>query len=183
MKDTRISLRQVELSDTSALNSLASGFYKISRFPFAPGKAEEWFADMRESSSECFFVISANKEGGAAWTVGLCGLTQIDWAARRAQIFFAMIDKAKYKATIQDSESTKAALSNLLAHAFKRMGLNKLEIEVSDNNPSLSALEAAGFVVDGVAKDAEFLDGGLRQALVLSILSAEYGKENARHSS
>ena len=177
MNEIKIALRQIEESDLGAVQSLSSGFCKIKKFPFGIGRAEGWLQNSRKSSNEVFFIISATKDGGAAYVVGLCGLTKIDWVARHAKIFFAMMDKAKYKGTVQDHPSTILAFSGLLEHGFKKLGLNKLSIEVADSDASLGALEKAGFVVEGVMQDAEFLDGHLRQFIALSLMAAEYEKK------
>lgn len=181
MSESKILLRQIEESDLGAIQALANSFAKIARFPFEHGGAQRWFDDLLKDQNSTFFLISAAKGGAAAYTVGLCGINTIDWISRHGRLFFAMLDRAKYKGTIQDFPSTSMALAKILEHGFK-IGLNKIYVEIADNDASLGALEKAGFVVDGVSREAEFLDGQLRQSISLSITATEYELNNAGHS-
>lgn len=182
MNEVKITLRQIEVSDVGSIESLASSpFHKIIRFPFDFGAAEEWL-DSQSREDGIFFVITAAKEGSAK-IVGLCGFCEISWVCRRAKIFFAMVDRDRCKASIQNQPPTKQAFSKLLEYGFKTLGLNKLSIAIAENNKSLSALEDLGFVVEGISEAEEFLDGKFRQVVHLSLTAAEYGGQNAGNPS
>ena len=181
MTEIKVQLRQIEMPDVAQLNALQeTPFHKVVRFPFGFGQAAGWLEGIAASNVDSFFVITAAKEGSAR-VVGLCGLTKIDWVSRHAEIFFAMIDKDKAKASIQEQAATTTAFQNLLQYGFRTLNLNRLYVCIADNNKSLNSLEAAGFIIEGISEEAEFLDGKMRQTIHLALLATEY--ENARHNS
>ena len=63
----------------------------------------------------------------------------------------------------------------LLAHAFDRLGLHRVELEVFAFNPrARRAYEKAGFTVEGVRRDALRFDGEWVDAVVMSVLEHEW---------
>lgn len=179
-KKIQVSLRQIENSDLSALNALInSPFTKIVRFPFFPRATQAWLDKIRLDICERPFLIVATKEDESTYVVGFCSISDIDWVARHGRLFFAMIDRDKYASTIQDFPATDDGLRQILEYGLRSLGLNKIYIEIPDHNKSMPGLEKAGFVVEGVSREAEFLDGKFHHVVVLSITRSEFEAKNA----
>ena len=177
MSEIKIGLRQIELTDVSAVkNIFDSPFRQVAVFPSAPTTAaiDGWVKSTHKNPTDCFYAITLHKGASDVYIVGVCGLHQIDFISRTADLFFTMIDKDKYKASIQDYKSTQSALDQILKIGFNEWGLNKISIEILEQNKSLAALEKAGFVVEGVRREAAFIGGRFHSAIVLSTMLAEY---------
>ncbi|GHH83254.1 acetyltransferase [Streptomyces sulfonofaciens] len=63
----------------------------------------------------------------------------------------------------------------MLAHAFERLGLNRVELGVySFNHRARRAYEKAGFVVEGVRREASLRGGEAFDEMVMSVLAREW---------
>jgi RimJ/RimL family protein N-acetyltransferase len=64
----------------------------------------------------------------------------------------------------------------ILDHAFQRVGLHRVELEVYDLNPrARHVYRSVGFVEEGVRRDALYWDGRFHDAIVMSVLATEWG--------
>src|SRR3990167_2950837 len=176
-QEVKVSLRQIEQTDAGTIRNLSgSPFRNLLEFPMPASLSatEDWISTSQSDPDSRFFIITAAKGNTNTYAVGLCGLAKIDWPAKHASLFFAMIDKDKYRSSIQTHPSTRAALGRLIRYGFKELGLNRLYIEIAEHNESRPSLEDAGFVVEGVRQAAVFLDHKMRATLLLSITATEY---------
>ena len=66
----------------------------------------------------------------------------------------------------------------ICGHGFNTLNLHRIELTVFDFNPrGLRAYEKAGFVREGVKREAHAMDGGYRDIVVMSILEDDYRAE------
>ena len=69
----------------------------------------------------------------------------------------------------------------VLRHAFEALGLHRVSLEVYAFNPrGQRAYEKAGFVTEGVRRDALRFDGEWVDAVVMSVLDVEWAQHRGR---
>lgn len=69
----------------------------------------------------------------------------------------------------------------IVGHGFERLGLNRIELQVYAFNPRARRVyENAGFVVEGVLREALRWDGTWVDATVMSILASEWNQHRGR---
>jgi RimJ/RimL family protein N-acetyltransferase len=69
----------------------------------------------------------------------------------------------------------------VLGHAFEALGLHRVGLEVYAFNPRAQrAYEKAGFVTEGVRRDALRFDGEWVDAVVMSVLAHEWARHRGR---
>lgn len=92
---------------------------------------------------------------------GAIGLHSIDWNNRKTEIGYWL------DANLQGKGIMTRCCGVVVDHAFKELGLNRVEIRcATDNNKSCSIPERLGFTREGMARDAEWLyDHFVDQAL------------------
>lgn len=69
----------------------------------------------------------------------------------------------------------------IAAHGFEQLGLRRIQLEVYGHNArALRAYEKAGFVVEGVRREAELQDGEWRDWVMMAILDREWAAHRGR---
>lgn len=102
--------------------------------------------------------------------VGEVVLNNIDWDNRSANFRIALAGQEHFGQGY-GTEATQM----ILAHGFEALNLHRIELEVFDFNPRAQHVYAkAGFVREGVRRDALLWDGEYHDAIVMSILEDEY---------
>jgi RimJ/RimL family protein N-acetyltransferase len=125
---------------------------------FDAGKA--WCPDDRYVP---FAVDTAGKLSGHVCLWGL------DLHNRSGHLGIALAPQARGRGTGQ------AACRLLLQHAFLDRGLHRVQLEVlADNDAAVRAYEAAGFVHEGRLRQQAWVGGRFVDALVMSVLAAEW---------
>lgn len=100
--------------------------------------------------------------------IGQCGLMQVNWKNRRAEIGI-MLDKA----AANQGYGTDA-IQTLCKFAFREMNLHKLKAVVFDfNAPAIRCYEKCGFVREGELKDEVFREGKYHSAIVMALINTE----------
>lgn len=68
-----------------------------------------------------------------------------------------------------------AATRLILAHAFRTVGLRRVELEVSDHNPgACHVYEQVGCVVEGTRRQAQWWRGQAHDAIIMALLAREW---------
>ncbi|GAA3233610.1 GNAT family N-acetyltransferase [Streptomyces sp. XM83C] len=63
----------------------------------------------------------------------------------------------------------------IVAHGFERLGLHRIQLEAyGDNHRALHVYEKAGFVVEGVRREAHFRDGRWVDEVLMAVLDREW---------
>lgn len=106
--------------------------------------------------------------------IGVIGFVSFDWQARKTEIGYWISKEEEGRGIV-----TQAA-KRLIAHAFKDLGLNRIEIRCSTRNLRSAAIpERLGFKKEGVLREAELRNGVLHDFSLYGLLRAEWqDKEN-----
>ena len=137
----------------------------VSSAPFRPVHQPDHDAWFREIRSRRDVVIFGIRRGHDHQLVGSCQLHSIDAARRSAEL---QIRIGVPSATGQGIGT--AACRALLRYAFEDLNLQRVYLQVFATNAAARRVyEKVGFVEDGVAKDAVFVDGRWRDLVTMSI--------------
>lgn len=134
---------------------------------------EKWYRQQAEDPSIKMYKIMVSshdekEDKTKLFPVGVCGLTSIDLAHHRAE--FSLYIAPGY----QGFNFGKMALTCLISHGFKNLGLHLIWCEVFDKNPAMSTYEELGFVYEGTRRHFYFKDGKHINAHILSIKEDEW---------
>ncbi|MBR3906031.1 MAG: GNAT family N-acetyltransferase [Clostridia bacterium] len=100
--------------------------------------------------------------------IGQCGVMQINWKNRRAELGIMLTKEAAGKGFGTE------AVSLLCKFAFDEMNLHKLKACVfSFNTPAIRCYEKCGFVHEGVLKDEVYREGQYHDACVMAKIKTE----------
>jgi RimJ/RimL family protein N-acetyltransferase len=127
-----------------------------------------WFERIRARSDATIFAIRLIGSGDL---IGSCQLLNIDRRHSTADLQIrigAPEDRGKGYGT--------EAVRLLLAHAFRDIGLARVQLHVfADNDRAIRAYENAGLRREGMLRSAAYIDGERRDVVVMGILREEAG--------
>lgn len=137
--------------------------------PTAEGNAAYWRARWGDPTQAAFAVLDA---GGTH--VGNAGLVGIDRARRKAELWIYLGER-------RGSGIGSAVLAAVLEHAFVDLGLNRVWLRVLATNSGAERFYLRhGFRAEGRLRQDTWWEGEPVDALVLSILAAEWSSTAAR---
>ena len=138
--------------------------------PLSLEDEENWFENMlKQPTAEHPLVIEVRQ--GDDWkAIGNCGFHRIDWRVRAGEVGIFIGDKACW-----DQGYGTQVMRLLLRHGFNTLNLNRVLLEVYENNPrAIRAYEKAGFVHEGRKRQGMYKDGKYFDVLLMSVLRAEW---------
>ena len=101
--------------------------------------------------------------------VGTCTLAGIDRRHRRAELGFAVLKR------VWGQRILSRSLPVLIAFAFERLVLHRLEADVEPSNVrSMRALQSAGFRREGLLRERYIQHGEAQDAIVFGLLEKEW---------
>lgn len=125
-----------------------------------------WFDEIRTRSDVVFFAIRAIANGEL---IGSCQLLNVNQRHSTAELQIrigAREERGKGYGT--------EAVQTLVAHAFRDMGLERVQLHVfATNIPAIRAYEKAGLQREGVLRSAAYIDGERCDVVVMGILRDE----------
>lgn len=102
-------------------------------------------------------------------TAGVISLRSLDWVNRGAEIGYWL---AK---TFEGQGIMLRCCHAVLSHAFGQLGLHRVVIRCAQGNTRSCAIpEKLGFMREGLAREAEWLNGAFVDLNVYSLLSSEW---------
>lgn len=142
--------------------------------PISKWEEEKWFENMTQRSlNERPFTIEIRTENEEWKAVGNCGLFNIDWRNRHAELGIMIGDRAYWNQGY-GTEATKL----MLRHAFQTLNLHRVFLRVFANNRRAKrAYEKAGFIHEGSMRQAEFVDGEYLDVHFMSSLQPEWDEK------
>jgi RimJ/RimL family protein N-acetyltransferase len=125
-----------------------------------------WFDRIRSRPDVVIFAIRAIADGQL---IGSCQLLNVDRRHSTADLQIR-IGAPKERGKGYGTEAVRM----LLAHAFRDLGLERVQLHVfATNKPAVRAYEKAGLRHEGVLRSAAYIDGERRDVVVMGILRNE----------
>ncbi|WP_242916865.1 GNAT family N-acetyltransferase [Pontibacter liquoris] len=168
-----IYLRPVTLADAAALFHLidTQRDYLRQWLPFVDASQEE--ADTRSflkyvtdkaNTSDKVFVILYRGE-----VAGLISLKEIDYLNRKLEIGYYLSEALQGKGIMRQS------CQALVKCAFEDLHMNRIQIKVGVGNTRSSNIpQKLGFLLEGVQRQSEYLNGAFHDLEVYSLLRQEW---------
>lgn len=138
--------------------------------PMSIAREEQWFDNMLARPIETHpFAIELRKS--SKWIlIGTCGLHDIDWISRKAEIGIMIGDKRQWNKGLGTE-----AMELILKHGFETLNLHRLYLKVFADNPrAIRTYEKAGFVHEARLRESHFSDGVYKDDLIMSVLRSEW---------
>ena len=143
--------------------------YLLARAPFSHAGEEKWFDQMveKQGKSDYHFVICLVDDGRP---IGTAGLHHLDLENGKAEFGISIGEKAEWNKGY-GTETLRA----ICDFGFGQLRLERIYLEVyAPNKAGQRAYQKAGFVEEGVMRNAHFADGRLHDALIMSLLRDEW---------
>ena len=174
-KNTKIGIRSIEKSDLELIQSwrndeLLRQYFREYR-EFSLVQKEEWYQKMISDDRFEMFVIVDNKRLDHPKTVGVTGVTYIDWVNRHGDVHFYIGENSKWI----DDHYAPTAINLILDYGFGILNLNKLWVEIYEiDTKKLDFFQSLGFKIDASFREHYFYKGKYYTSHILSILRSEY---------
>ncbi len=170
----RVRLRAIERDDlplfVNWLNDqeVSSGLLQF--LPFSLADEEQWFSDMQRSPIEEQPLVIEVHQGEEWIPAGDCGFFKIDWRCRVGEVGILIGEKRYWNQGFGTE-----AMRLLLHHGFNTLNLNRISLDVYEDNPrAIRSYEKAGFVHEGCKRKAMYKDGKYIDILQMSVLRDEW---------
>lgn len=170
----RVRLRAVERSDlprfVAWLNDAQVTRGLLVALPLSSADEEKWFDTMQARPlEEHTLAIEVDMEGG--WMhVGNCGFHNLDWRNRSVELGLFIGEKQLWGQGYGSD-----VLRLLLRHGFNTLNLNRIYLQVFENNlGAIRSYEKVGFVHEGRLRQDIFKEGQYLDVLVMSVLRSEW---------
>ncbi len=171
----KVRLRAIEREDIQHfvrwLNDSEVTQFLLIHSPLSKAMEEKWFDQQVETPPTRGQVFAIETLVNDEWVlIGNCGLHNIDSVNRRAE-FGIFIGEKEYWNQGLGTEATRLVLK----HGFEDLNLHNIYLNVYSTNPrARKAYEAAGFVQEGVQREAVFKNGRYIDLILMSILQSEW---------
>jgi RimJ/RimL family protein N-acetyltransferase len=138
--------------------------------PISQAIEEQWFENMLKRPSEEQSLGIEIKDGDGWRLIGNCGIFDINWRARSAEVGLFIGDKSCWNKGYGTD-----VMRLLLRHGFETLNLNRIFLRVDAANlGGIRAYEKAGFVHEGRFRQGTFQGGEYRDMLFMSVLRSEW---------
>jgi len=141
--------------------------------PFTPVSEafhSNWFDSVTEDNHRRLFSIVIKSDNDTDILIGYCTLRNIDFICRSAQLQIRIGEKKQ-----QNKGFGTIATKQLLEFGFKDLNLNRIYLDVFENNERARRLYArCGFIEEGVKRESAFIDGEYINLIQMSVLAKEY---------
>ncbi len=128
---------------------------------------KDWLVSINGSGSNISLGICC---GETKKLIGYAGISDIS-SLNKSGEYFIFIGDSEYWGRGIGTEVTKT----ITDYGFNTLGLHRIFLTVSDlNQYAVKAYENAGYIKEGVLRDAAFRDGKFHNKIVMSVLSTEW---------
>jgi RimJ/RimL family protein N-acetyltransferase len=172
---TRVRLRAIERDDIPRylhwLNDREVTENLLISSPLSKAMEEKWFERQVETPPTAGQVLNIETLVGNDWVhIGTCGLHVIEQVNNAAE-FGIMIGEKEFWNKGLGREATML----MLKHGFEDLNLNRIYLHVFETNlRGMKAYEAAGFVREGILRQAVYKNGRYLDIIVMSVLHSEW---------
>ena len=169
-----IRLRELRKSDSEKyfewinkreLVLLNSAYTPVSEFSH-----NKWFDSISENKLVRIFSIVASDKNEKEWLIGSCSLRNIDSLNRSAELQIRIGEE-----NFRGKGLGTSAIKNLIEFGFNDLNLNRIYLEVFEENKiAISVYKKCGFVKEGVKRESAFVNGKKYNIVLMSILRKEF---------
>jgi len=143
--------------------------------PMSLEDEETWFTNMLNRPIEQHPLVIEIQQGDDWVPVGNCGVHNIDWRARSAEVGIFIGEKSLWNQGFGSD-----AMRLLLEHGFKTLNLNRIALDVYETNPrAIRSYEKVGFVHEGRKRQGMYKNGQYIDILIMSVLRSEWEEAQA----
>lgn len=165
-----IEFRPLKVTDAPTLRKWFSDYevvkYSLTRFlaPMSLAEVEERIKVEYKTTKTDYTVGIVDTS--TKRLIGYAGLTGIS-AQNKSAEYFIMIGERSYWSKGIGTQVTK----QIVEYGFNKLQLHRIQLTVSDVNPAgVKAYKNAGFVEEGVMRDASFRDGKFHNKIMMAII-------------
>lgn len=173
----KVALRGVRRSDQEHFrqwwDDAEATFYMESGWrPATEEILEDYYQTAAEKQNAVAFIIVERESGHP---IGTCGLYEIFWPGRRAELRVLIGEPSMF-----DKGYGTEATQLTVEYGFERLNMEVIHLGVNASNArAVKSYEKAGFVSEGLRRKFVFSRGTYHDAVVMSILRDEYLKSLA----
>lgn len=166
------SIRSIEKEDLFLLQKWRND-EKLRRYfrehrEFSAQQKLDWYNKMVKDDRSYMFMLEHNQE-----SVGVAGLTYVDWINRHADVHFYIGKDSKWI----DDKYAPNSIDIILDYGFNTINMNKLWAEIYEiDTKKLSFFQDLGFKVDATLREHYYYNGKYYTSYILSLLKGEYEK-------
>jgi RimJ/RimL family protein N-acetyltransferase len=138
--------------------------------PFSQADEETWFDNMLKRPME-EHPLTIEIKGDEGWfAIGNFGFHNIDWRCRSSEVGIVIGEKSLWNMGYGTE-----VMRLMLKHGFNTLNLNRIALEVYENNPrAIRSYEKAGFFLEGCKRQGMYKDGHYIDILLMSVLRSEW---------
>ena len=142
--------------------------------PMSLASEETWFENMLKRPPD-EQPLGIEIQDGDEWKIiGNCSFFNIETIDRSAEVGIMIGEKTEW-----NKGYGTEAMQLLLKHGFETLNLNRICLRVySTNSRAIRAYEKSGYVVEGLQREAHYLDGKYVDAIMMSVLRSEWLEKN-----
>jgi RimJ/RimL family protein N-acetyltransferase len=138
--------------------------------PLSMGQEEQWYEGVLKRAPDESPLVIEVLEGDQWRMIGNCGLMDIDWRNRTAEIGIFIGEKDCW-----NKGYGRQAMALMVQHGFNNVNLNRIYLYVYETNlRGIRAYEHVGFVHEGRLRQAIVQDGQYIDVLLMSVLRSEW---------
>tara|TARA_Y100000741_G_C18150873_1_gene517171 strand:- start:12 stop:542 length:531 start_codon:yes stop_codon:yes gene_type:complete len=170
-----LGIRAIEKSDLDLIQTWRNNenlrkYFREYR-EFSMTQKENWYINMIDNKNfEMFVIVDMENDE----TVGVTGITYIDWPNRHGDVHFYIGKDGQW---IDDNYSP-TAIKLILNYGFKTLNLNKLWAEIYEiDSKKLKFFKSNGFKIDATLREHYFYNGKYYNSHILSLLKSEANYE------
>ncbi|BAJ63298.1 GNAT family N-acetyltransferase [Anaerolinea thermophila] len=170
----RLRLRPIQRSDlpffVEWLNDPEVRQFITVTVPLSLEEEEQWYEQMlKQPKPERPFAIEVREEG--EWRlIGNITLFDLSWVNRSAEVGILIGDKRFW-----NRGYGREAMRLMVQHAFETLNLNRVYLRVDvENIRGIKSYEQAGFVKEGILRQANYRNGKYSDMMVMSVLRSEW---------
>lgn len=172
----KIYLRPIDSGDVNlfcdCINSLDIRYTFFTSFPTNRSRQEELLKNLYKEKDYIPFAICIKETNEA---VGVTAFHRVDYVSRAA-IFSIIIVDSKDWGQGYGSEATKL----MVDYGFEILNLNRIQLHVfAGNERGIKAYEKAGFVKEGLLREAMYHNNEYCDFYVMGILRRDYYKNKS----
>lgn len=171
----KIRLRAIEREDIPRfvlwMNDPEVTKYLLMNAPLSKAMEEKWFEKQLEKPVTESQILAIEAQVGDEWVhIGNTGLHYMEPVTHESEFGIVIGNKDFW-----NKGYGREAARLILKHGFENLNLNRIYLYVvAENVRGIKAYEAAGFIKEGVLRQALYKNGKYNDIVVMSVLHSEW---------